>query len=186
MKYLLPIALLCYLLGLYTGKEIYAPHTPPHPEQIQNEPLTPNTSLPTQTESIPNGGNASNNTPTNTSINNKQFTSISTEEQMKIREIADLAYSEDLDKLAERLGDKSATVRLETIKALVRIDTEASMRVVGQALFSDISESNRIAAIEFLSYRTDLDFAQHFIRAAANTDKSERVRIAAQELQSGL
>lgn len=77
--------------------------------------------------------------------------------------------------LADFLGDDSARVRLESIKALGLIDSEESLRILAQVFFSDKSSENRIATLQIFELRQDIPFVRDLLQYVAAHDSEQSV-----------
>lgn len=78
--------------------------------------------------------------------------------EQKLYAINQLTSEESISELSIGLGDNLATIRAETMRALAAIDTEASYRIIIQALYSESNAENKALAIELLSTRLDIAF----------------------------
>lgn len=97
----------------------------------------------------------------------------------KIETIRDLTDEKHINKLANLLGDNSAQVRKEAIRALGIIRTDSAIRTIGQSLFSEPLEDNRLFAIEVLSNHLDIEFSKHLLVNVMKNDRSQKVQSAA-------
>lgn len=101
-------------------------------------------------------------------------------EEERIEQIRDTTSPQQVEQLAHFLGDSSAQVRLEAIKALGIVDTEESLRVLAQVLFSEPNGKNKIAAIKIFELRQDLSFVRDLLAYVSSHESNLSVVEAAQ------
>ena len=85
----------------------------------------------------------------------------------------------DSENLAHLLGHESDMIRLHVIEGLGLIGDEKSVQYLGQVLFSDDSQQNRIAAIHMLESLNYFPQSNHFLATVQQSDPDSDVRRAA-------
>ncbi|WP_114326413.1 HEAT repeat domain-containing protein [Candidatus Colwellia aromaticivorans] len=95
---------------------------------------------------------------------------------LKLAAISNLVSDDATEALAIGLGDTSALVRQKTFIGLGIINTENSIRMVAQTLFSDPSIKNRLEAIKILENNFDMPFVEYFLTFTMNHDLDATVR----------
>ncbi|NQZ24314.1 MAG: HEAT repeat domain-containing protein [Colwellia sp.] len=96
--------------------------------------------------------------------------------ELKIAAINNLVSDDATEELAIGLGDTSAYIRQKTLIGLGTINTENSIRMVGQTLFSDRSIENRLQAISILENNFDMPFVEHLLTFTMKHDQDATVR----------
>lgn len=94
-------------------------------------------------------------------------------------QIQDYIADNNADGLSRHLAHAEAKVRAEVIEGFSIIADEASVRYLGQVLFSEPDASNRLKAVAMLEALTYYASAGHFLAVAKNNDPNEQVRKAA-------
>ena len=95
---------------------------------------------------------------------------------LKLAAISNLVSDDATEALAIGLGDTSELVRQKTLIGLGIINTEISIRIVGQSLYSDRSIKNRLEAISILENNFDMPFVEHLLIFTMNYDLDATVR----------
>jgi len=95
---------------------------------------------------------------------------------LKLTAISNLVSDDAPEKLAIGLGDNSPVIRKETLIGLGAINSEKSIRMIGQTLFSDHSIENRLVAISILERNFDMPFVEHLLTFTMNHDQDASVR----------
>ena len=96
--------------------------------------------------------------------------------ELKLAAINNLVSDDATEELAIGLGDTSAYIRQKTLIGLGTINTENSIRMVGQTLFSDRSIENRLQAISILEKNFDMPFVEHLLTFTMKNDQDATVR----------
>lgn len=191
--------LVCFFLGMLCDRAVimYFPYTP-HAETNQHT-ITATLPRAFQPEKIANNDknpqeSISTSRPTNNIAERKRFNVITVSEgpqpddewgsilyqsddiDLKIAAINNLVSDDAVESLAIGLGDNSPYVRQKTLVGLGIINSETSIRMVGQTLFSDPSTENRIVAITILEKNFDMPFVDELLTYTMNHDQDELVR----------
>lgn len=96
--------------------------------------------------------------------------------ESKLANIGFLVSDNEIEQLASNLSDGSPYVRKQTILGLGDINSDESLRIVGQALMSDPIAENRIVAVSVLEKSLHVEFVEYLLTYAMQNDSESLVR----------